>query len=108
MMLESPWVFAIDERKLQENIPQVVFLMGIPILLLRKSGETLAISNKCAHMACPLAEGTLEGYTITCPCHDWRFDVRTGEFLDAKEIRIPTYELKLSDGKIFVKIEGRE
>jgi nitrite reductase/ring-hydroxylating ferredoxin subunit len=54
-----------------------------------------------------LAEGTLEGYTITCLCHDWRFDVRTGEFLYAKEIKIPKYELKRSEGRIFVKIYGR-
>jgi len=28
---------------------------------------------------------------ITCPCHDWRFDVRTGEFLDAPEVRLAVY-----------------
>jgi nitrite reductase/ring-hydroxylating ferredoxin subunit len=103
-MTEPAWVFAIDESKLGENSPRVVFPMGIPILLVKISGETYAISNKCAPMACPLVEGTLEGYTITCLCHDWRFDVRTGEFLDAKEIKIPKYELKRSDGRIFVKI----
>jgi 3-phenylpropionate/trans-cinnamate dioxygenase ferredoxin subunit len=55
-------------------------------------------------MACSLGGGTLEGYTIKCPCHDWGFDIRTGEFLDAKEIRIQTYEWKLSEGKILIKV----
>ena len=56
-------------------------------------------------MACPLSAGAIEGYTIKCPCHDWTFDIRTGEFLDAKEIRIPVFEWKLKDGKIFIKMK---
>ena len=104
-MPESSWVFAIEENKLQENFMNMVFPKGLPVLLIKKAGEIYAVSNKCAHMACALAGGTLEDYTIECPCHDWRYDIRTGEFLDAKEIKIPVYEWKLSEGKIFIKIE---
>ncbi len=103
MNIES-WVFVMEENKLQEDSFNMVFLRGLPVLLIKKEGEIYALSNKCAHMACPLAGGTLKDYTIQCPCHDWRFDIRTGQFLDAKEIKIPTYEWKLSDGKIFIKI----
>ncbi|MCU0651253.1 MAG: Rieske (2Fe-2S) protein [Candidatus Omnitrophica bacterium] len=77
----------------------------MPILLIRKKGpEIYAISNKCPHMGCPLRTGLLEGYILTCPCHDWRFDIRTGEFLDAKEITIPVYQVKTDNGRIFVKV----
>ena len=107
-MSEPLWVFAIEENKLQENSMNMVFPRGLPILIIKKSRELYAISNKCAHMACALAAGSLEDYTITCPCHDWRFDIRTGEFLDAGEIKIPVYEWKISDGKIFIKIEERQ
>lgn len=55
-------------------------------------------------MECPLSKGNLDQYVITCPCHDWRFDVRTGEFLDAKEIKVATYETKVTDGNVFVNI----
>ncbi|MDO8727631.1 MAG: DUF473 family protein [Candidatus Methanoperedens sp.] len=61
--------------------------------------------HSCGHMACALAGGTLKDYIIKCPCHDWRYDFRTGEFLDAKEIKLPVYEWKSSDGKIFIKIQ---
>ncbi len=101
----SSWVFAIEEDKLQENSVNVVFPKGIQVLLIKKQGQIYAISNKCAHMACPLGGGTVEGYTIKCPCHDWGYDIRTGEFLDAKEIKIPVYQWKLSEGEIYVKIE---
>ncbi|HML26952.1 MAG TPA: hypothetical protein PKC27_09730 [Methanomethylovorans sp.] len=43
---------------------------------------------------------------MKCPCHDWRFDIRSGEFLDARELKISVYELKVFDGKIYLKMEG--
>jgi 3-phenylpropionate/trans-cinnamate dioxygenase ferredoxin subunit len=56
-------------------------------------------------MECPLSKGDLEGYVIKCPCHDWRFDIRSGEFLDAKEITVHAYETKVDDGKVYVNLE---
>ncbi len=105
VMPEPSWVFAIEENKLQENSTSMVFPKGLPVLLVKKAGEIYAISNKCAHMSCPLGMGTLEDYTVKCPCHDWRYDIKTGEFLDAKEIKIPVYKWKIDEGKIFIKIE---
>ena len=81
-----------------------VFPKGVSIALVKSKGQIYAISNKCAHMGCPLTVGTLDGYVLTCPCHDWRYDIRTGQFLDAKEIIIPTYEWKIEDGKVFIKL----
>ena len=40
-----------------------------------------------------------------CPCHDWKFDITTGEFVAAKEITVQTYLCKSQDGKIQVKLE---
>ncbi len=105
MRNESSWVYVIEEKDLQENSANMVFPKGLPVLLIKKAGEIYAISNKCAHMACTLAGGTLKDFIIKCPCHNWRYDVRTGEFLDAKEIKLRVYEWKSSDGKIFIKIQ---
>jgi len=105
-MNNSSWVLAIEEDKLIEDSMHVAFPKGISIILIKKEGKIYAVSNKCAHMACPLSGGTLVDHTLTCPCHDWKYDIRTGEFLHAKEIKIPIYQWKLDKGKIFVKIEG--
>ena len=101
----ASWVFAIEEDKLKEESVNVVFPRGRSILLIKSAGQIYALSNKCAHMACPLSGGTLKDQTIQCPCHDWRFDIRTGEFLNAREIKIPIYPWRLADGKIFIHLE---
>ena len=54
-------------------------------------------------MGCPLAESKLSEYILTCPCHMWSFDIRTGEYQVKKSIKLETYETKIENGKILVK-----
>ena len=41
---------------------------------------------------------------VTCPLHFWEFDLRTGEYADDTSTRIRTYETKVVDGRVCVKI----
>lgn len=106
MNKENMWIFAIKEDELADGDKKALLLEGNKVLLLRKAGAFFAISNKCPHMECPLSKGTLDDHVIKCPCHDWRFDIRSGEFLDAKEIRVPVYETKVMEGSVFVNLVG--
>jgi nitrite reductase/ring-hydroxylating ferredoxin subunit len=98
------WVPALDESALAEGAIAVVYPQGLSILLIRTGGRVFALRNRCAHMACTLARGKLEGYSLRCPCHTWRFDIRTGEFLDAREISIPTYECRSVGHVIHIRL----
>ncbi|MBN2109745.1 MAG: Rieske (2Fe-2S) protein [Methanosarcinaceae archaeon] len=101
-----PWVFAINENELADGEKKLLLLEDKTILLVRQEGNYYAMSNKCPHMGCPLSKGNLEGFIIKCPCHDWKFDVRSGEFLAAPEIKAPVYDTDISEGKVFVKMDG--
>ena len=46
----------------------------------------------------------LSGHTLSCSCHDWRFDIRTGRFLDAAELGLAVYPTKSEEGKLFVSL----
>jgi len=100
------WVPTIDDSKVRDGAYVAVYPKGVGVLLVRAGGELFAIANKCAHMACPLEGGKLEEGILTCPCHDWRFDVRSGQFLDAPELRIDTFATKVEDGKVLVQMRG--
>jgi len=78
----------------------------VNVVLARVDGSIYAISGKCTHMACPLFAGKLNGYTITCPCHDWRFDIRTGKFLDASELGLEVYPVKSETGKVYIDVKA--
>jgi 3-phenylpropionate/trans-cinnamate dioxygenase ferredoxin subunit len=108
MTQENKWILAIKENELADGDKKALLLEGNKVLVLRIDGDFYAMSNKCPHMECPLSKGTLEGYVIKCPCHDWKFDIRNGEFLDATEIKVPIYETSLMEGSVFVNMEGAD
>ncbi|MBI4287478.1 MAG: Rieske (2Fe-2S) protein [Chloroflexi bacterium] len=105
-MPEYPWVATLDESQLTEGNMAPVFPRGLSMLLIRKGGRVYALANRCAHMGCTLAGGQLDGPNLQCECHDWKYDISTGEFVDAPMIRIPTYQTRSEAGKIWVKLEG--
>jgi len=99
------WKYVLDDTALSEGKMAPVYPMGVNVVLARIGGVVYAVSGKCAHMACPLFTGKLDGFTITCPCHDWRFDIRTGQFLDAPELALTIYATKFEDGKLFINLK---
>ncbi|MCX7919571.1 MAG: Rieske (2Fe-2S) protein [bacterium] len=101
----SSWHYVIDENKIAENRIHLVSPKGIPILLIKQRERMYAISNICAHMGCPLHTGKLDGFILACPCHAWKFDIRTGQMVEAKEIKIPIYALKREAGKIYINLK---
>ena len=98
------WTQVADDIALLEGHMAPVYPLGVNVVLARVGGAVYAVSGTCAHMACPLFMGRLEGYSIVCPCHDWRFDVRTGRFLNAPELGLAVYPTKLEAGKLFVNL----
>ncbi|MDR7448813.1 MAG: non-heme iron oxygenase ferredoxin subunit [Armatimonadota bacterium] len=66
---------------LQPGEGRVVEAAGQAVALFRTAEGWYAIDNTCPHRGCPLGDGALEGFTVTCPCHGSQFDIRTGAVL---------------------------
>ena len=78
---------------------------GKEIALFNCDGNYYAIENECTHVGGPLCEGVLEGETVTCPWHEARFNVRTGEVLGppAKE-SVKSYKVHVEGSRIKIEI----
>ncbi len=55
---------------------------GQRVAVANVGGSFHAFGDICTHQHCSLADGELEGKTVTCPCHGIQFDVTTGEVLN--------------------------
>lgn len=74
-----------------------------PIAVFRTmDDEIFALENGCAHKGGPLAEGIVHGGSVTCPLHNWVYDLRTGKALGADEGQVRTYPVDVVDGRIFL------
>jgi 3-phenylpropionate/trans-cinnamate dioxygenase ferredoxin subunit len=105
-MAESEnFVPVLEEKELQEGSMKLVRIEGVPILLIKQASQIYAIDNRCPHMGCAFSGGTLDGTVIICPCHDWHFDLKTGEYKEDPEFKLISYEWKIESGKIWVNLE---
>ena len=63
--------------------------------------EVFAADNTCPHKGGPLAEGIVHGQRITCPLHNWVFDLNTGAAI-GEDGRIGTYPCRVEAGRILI------
>ena len=52
-------------------------------------GGLRAVQSFCPHLMGPLFQGSVAGGAVTCPWHQWRFDLSSGERIDEEGKRIP-------------------
>ncbi len=96
---------ALDEKELKDGTMKLVSVEGTPILLIKQQGQIYAVDNRCPHQGCGFSGGTLENGVIVCPCHDWRFNLRTGEYEEELLMKLTKYEWIIKEGKIWVKLD---
>jgi vanillate O-demethylase monooxygenase subunit len=53
--------------------PLAVRLLGEPWVLARLDGVPIAFEDRCPHRLAPLSAGRVDGDTLVCPYHGWRF-----------------------------------
>jgi len=67
-------------------------------------GNFHAIDNLCPHEGGPMADGPVSGKIVTCPLHGWQCDFTTGESLELPGVKVPVFEVKVENGKVFIKV----
>lgn len=76
--------------------------LGCVAIFRTAEAEVFAASNTCPHKGGPLSEGIVHGQRVTCPLHNWVFDLNTGEAQGADDGRIATYPVRLVEGRILI------
>jgi nitrite reductase/ring-hydroxylating ferredoxin subunit len=67
-------------------------------------GKYYAINDVCGHRGGPLAEGELDGTTVICPWHGWRYNVTTGENELLPNLPTQKYEVKVEEDDVLVDL----
>lgn len=81
---------------------------GHGVAVFRIDGQLYAIDDACTHEDGPLGEGSISGTVVTCPYHDWRFNIETGECLSQNNRAVSCFAIKEKDGIIWVGPRTRE
>jgi nitrite reductase/ring-hydroxylating ferredoxin subunit len=101
---QSSWTAVAKEQDLLEGKRLEITAHGLSILLIKYNGLVYAVGNHCPHLGCSMARGKMDDFLLICPCHDWTFDIRTGELVIAREITLPTYRVRIESQQIYLQI----
>jgi nitrite reductase/ring-hydroxylating ferredoxin subunit len=109
---------------LQPGDRTIVEAGGLSVGVFNLDGEFYAINNVCPHQLAPLCEGDLTGLVtseevdaeqyqyerpgeiLTCPWHNWEFDVKTGESVFNPHLKTRTYDVEVESPEELDDAEG--
>lgn len=76
------------------------------IAIFRNAEDGLfALANSCPHRGGPLSEGIVHGHRVTCPLHNWRIEMESGEVVAPDQGCVPRYAVRLEGDAIYLNLE---
>ena len=102
------WADVAGVADLTSGKPVRVALDGDPVLLLMADDQVFAIGNQCTHQGAGLDRGVIRiagsVRTVTCPAHGSTFNLETGKVMRPPATKpVPVYDVKVEDGRVFVR-----
>jgi nitrite reductase/ring-hydroxylating ferredoxin subunit len=71
---------SLNKNDLQEGkLEKVEIDDDKSIVLTKINGKYYAMDSVCSHEGGPLEDGELEGYSLICPWHQGKFDIRSAK-----------------------------
>lgn len=103
--MSENWKNVAGVEEFENTDRKMVDLGGnLQIGIFKFDGEFWAVSAWCSHQKATLMTGDLDDGCIMCPLHGAKFDLQTGEAMSLPATRpIPAYDLKVEEGRIWVK-----
>ncbi|HEX4823905.1 MAG TPA: Rieske 2Fe-2S domain-containing protein [Candidatus Polarisedimenticolaceae bacterium] len=98
----ADWIDAGPALEIPDGRARIVCAAGERIAVFRYGNKVAAVSNLCQHQNGPLGEGRVLDGCITCPWHGYQYLPESGRSPEPFTERIPTFDTRLIDGRVFV------
>ena len=70
--------------------------------------QIFALRDRCPHKGGPLSQGIVHGETVTCPLHNWKIDLASGEARGPDQGCAQRYSVKVEKGVIYLALSAEE
>ena len=102
-----PWTRLIPVSSCRIDAGIFVECEGRELAVFRLTGpdRMVVVDNACPHANGNLAGGPVENGVVTCPWHEWKFDLATGVCTHSDKARVRTYRCEVRDGYVWVNLE---
>ncbi len=66
--------------------------------------RVFAVHDKCPHKGGPLSQGIVHGTSVSCPLHNWKIDLVTGEAAPPDVGCTRRFEVRLDDRQVMLRL----
>lgn len=72
------------------------------VVLIRVGDDISALHGRCAHRGARMADGHIEGGTLVCGLHGWRYDTNTGIAPVNPSVALTKFPAWVTGGEVYV------
>ena len=101
---EGNWMSVGNLTEIPEGGVRALDLAGQKILLSRQGDVVACFQNACAHLGLTLDGGVVADGIITCPHHDFQYDLASGECLTAPEVQLQAHAVRVVGRRVDVRL----
>lgn len=76
---------------------------GRSLFVYRANGEFRVYDSRCPHQRTNVPHLALKGFKLTCPKHQWAFDIKTGACVEKGSRPLKRFDAKVENGKLYVQ-----
>jgi nitrite reductase/ring-hydroxylating ferredoxin subunit len=77
---------------------------GARSVFVYREGEHYRVyDSRCPHQVTNIPHLALQGLTLTCPKHHWKFDIRTGACIEKGKHPLKAFETKVEAGRLYAR-----
>ena len=102
LFAESTWHTVTAMSELPSGEISYRDCAGRNLYIYRDGDNVRVYDSRCPHQVTNIPHLALEGTSLTCPKHHWKFDVTTGECTDVGNRPLNQFEHKIENGVLFV------
>jgi ferredoxin-nitrite reductase len=102
--IELSWVDVMDAAALKPGKLTKVEAGGHTLALGQTAAGPFCLLNACAHEGGSLADGSLDGDTVTCPLHNYKYKTGDGSCQTDSRLCQKRFNVKVENGRLFAEL----
>jgi nitrite reductase/ring-hydroxylating ferredoxin subunit/alkylhydroperoxidase/carboxymuconolactone decarboxylase family protein YurZ len=100
---EGTWHDLLDAASMQPGDVRRVECDGRGLFVHRHDAGFRVYDSRCPHQTTDIPHLALEGTTLTCPKHQWAFDIRSGQCIAKGTSPLRQWECKVEQGRLLAR-----
>jgi nitrite reductase/ring-hydroxylating ferredoxin subunit/alkylhydroperoxidase/carboxymuconolactone decarboxylase family protein YurZ len=100
---EAEWHDLIAADALESGETSRIDCEGRSVFIHRERDSFRVYDSRCPHQTTNIPQLALVGSTLTCPKHQWTFDIRSGDCIAVGDTPLRCWECKVEGGRLLAQ-----